>query len=118
MSNDDIRRMYDEKDYLYAHDLDGKDVTLTITKVDAGELIGDGGKKSKKPMVSFEGTKKKLALNHTNKKIIGGMYGYKASQLVGKRVTLYPTTTKFGGETLEGIRIRPLIPAAATKEQK
>ena len=107
---DDIRRMYDEKEYLYAFDLDGRDVTLTIESVAQGELIGDGGKKSKKPILSFVGAKKKLALNQTNKKILGAMYGFKVSELIGKQITIYPTTTKFGGDTMDCIRLRPTIP--------
>jgi hypothetical protein len=107
---DDIRRMFDEKEYLYAFDLDGKDVTLTIASVAQGELIGDGGKKSKKPVITFANTKKKLALNQTNKKILGAMYGFKVAGLVGKRITIYPTTTTFGPDTMDCIRIRPTVP--------
>lgn len=110
MSNDDIRLMFDEKDFLYAFDLDGKDVTVTIESVKAGELIGDGGKKSRKPILSFVGAKKKLAVNKTNMKIIAGMYGYKASGWTGKRITLFPTTTKFGPDTMDCIRVRPVMP--------
>ena len=47
----DVRKMY-QKDYIYAYDLEGKDVTVTIERVTAGELTGEGGKKSKKPTVS------------------------------------------------------------------
>ncbi|MBA2683779.1 MAG: hypothetical protein H0U66_04755 [Gemmatimonadaceae bacterium] len=110
MSNtDDVRKMFDEKEYLFAMDLDG-DITVTIESVKPGEIVGDGGKKSKKPIVSFVGAKKKLAVNRTNMKIIGSLYGYKASGWVGKQVTLYPTTTKFGNDTVECIRVRNSIP--------
>jgi hypothetical protein len=42
-----------ERDYLYAFDLQGKDVTLTIDKVSGGTLVGTGGKKTKKPLCFF-----------------------------------------------------------------
>jgi hypothetical protein len=114
--SDDVRSMYD-KEYLYAYDLDGADVTVCIERVKPGELVGTGGKKSKKPVVFFRGKTKGLALCITNTKTIGTMYGsFRAADWVGKWVTLYPTTTQFGGENRECIRIRPVIPKA--KQQK
>ncbi len=104
------KRMYDDKEFLYEYDLDGKDVTVTIEKCVAGELTGDKGRKSKKPMVSFVGTPKKLALNKTNGKAIASMYGTSVEAWAGKQITLYPTVTDFGGETLPCIRVRPTIP--------
>jgi hypothetical protein len=111
----DVRTMYD-KEYLYAYDLKGRDVTLTIERVTQGKLTGTGGKSSKKPVVYFrEGTEKKgLALNITNARTIAGMYGgFEVEKWIGKRITLFPTTTTFGSNTVECIRIRPNIPATA-----
>ena len=103
------KAMYD-RDYIYAFDLLGKDVIVTISKVTAGELISAGGRKSKKPIVHFHGKDKGLALNKTNGKTIAALYGNDTEAWVGKRVTLYPTTTSMGGETMECIRIRPSAP--------
>lgn len=101
-----------ERDWLFAFDLQGKDVTLTIDKVEAGQVTGTGGKKSKKPVVHFrEGQNKKpLALAVTNCKAIATLYGNETEDWVGKRITLYPTTTTFGGEVVECIRVRPVKP--------
>jgi hypothetical protein len=101
-----------ERDWLFAFDLAGKDVTLTIDRVVAGELTGTGGKKSRKPVVHFkEGKEKKpLALCVTNCKVIASMYTNDVEKWVGKRVTLYPTVTQFAGEEVECIRVRPRIP--------
>jgi len=102
-----------DKQYLYAFDLDGKDVTVTIDRVVGGELTGEGGKKSKKPLCYFRGSRtgKPLALNSTNCKIIAGMYGNDTDGWIGKRVTLYPTTTSFGSDQVECIRVRNRVPA-------
>lgn len=102
----DFRTMYDAQ-CLFAFHLQGKEVTVKIAKVDAGELIGDKGKKSKKPMVYFEGKDLPLGLNKTNGKTISAMYGNDTSAWIGKHITIYPTTTKFGGETVDCIRVRP-----------
>lgn len=103
-----------DRDWLFAFDLQGKDVTLTIERVEAGNVSGTGGKKTRKPVVHFkEGQNKKpLALAVTNCKTIAGMYGNDTDAWVGKRITLFPTTTTFGGETVECIRVRPNIPTA------
>lgn len=112
----DVRSFYD-KEFLYAFDLGGKDVTLTIEKVVRGELTGTGGKKSKKPIVYFkEGTEKKgLGLCITNARTIAQLYGsFEAEKWIGKWITLYPTTTTFGSATVDCIRIRPVAPKAVT----
>jgi len=108
----DVRTMFD-KDYLYSYDLQGRDVTVVIDRVKAGELTGVGGKKNKKPVVFFKGAKKGLGLNITNARTIAGMYGgFEVEKWIGKSITLYPTTTTFGDRTVDCIRIRPEIPKA------
>lgn len=107
----DVRSMFD-KEYLYAFDLDGRDVTVEIASVSKGEVTGTGGKKAKKPVVRFKGKEKALALNITNVRTIGGIYGFKAADWIGKKVTLFPTTTNFGGTTVDCIRVRPNKPGA------
>ncbi len=108
----DIRKLYD-KDYIYAYDLEGKDVTVTIEKVTGGTLVGTGGTKSKKPVIHFKGTAKGLALNITNARVIAGLYGgFESEQWLGKKITLYPTTTTFGSQTVDCIRIRNTVPKA------
>lgn len=112
----DVRTMFD-KQYLYAYDLQGRDVTVTIAKVVGGTLTGVGGQTSKKPVLFFNGAKKGLALCITNARTIAAMYGgFKSEDWIGKRVTLYPTTTTFGGKEVECIRIRPTAPKGNVKD--
>lgn len=116
----DYRRMYDDSDLLYAYDLDENDgeVTLQIEAVSADELIGDKGRKSKKPHVKFVGRKKRLALNKTNGKTVKRLYGKETNDWVGKWVTLYATTTEFDGEQRDCIRIRPERPERSDGQQQ
>ena len=112
----DVRSLFDNA-YLYAYDLQGRDVTVTIAKVTGGTLVGTGGKSNKKPILFFQGAKKGLALNITNARTIAAMYGgFDSDGWVGKRITLYPTTTQFGSQTVECVRIRPGIPGAKVKD--
>ena len=105
------KKLMDPKEFLFAHDLDGRDVTVTIEKVVGGKLKGENGKESKKPVAHIKGTPKKLALNVTNCKTIEQLFGTgDADKWRDLRVTLFPTTTDFGGKTVDCIRIRPSHP--------
>jgi len=106
-----------DRDFIFAFDLDGRDVTVTISKVTAGQLTGEGGRKSKKPLCYFEGKEKALALNSTNCKVIAALYGNDVEKWVGKRVTLYPTQTEMGGKTVDCIRVRPKMPSGKAPKQ-
>lgn len=105
------KKLMDPKDMLFAYDLDGRDVTVTFEKVIGGELTGEQGRKTKKPIAHIKGTTKKLALNATNCTTIEQLYGTAdVEKWSGIRVTLFPTTTSFGGKTVDCIRIRPYLP--------
>lgn len=104
----DYRTMFD-RDYVGAWDLKG-DTTVAIERVEAKELTAQGGRKSKKPIVYFTGAEKGLACNKTNAKIIAAMYGNDTAAWAGKKITLFATTTSMGGETVDCIRVRPVVP--------
>lgn len=113
----DYRTFFD-KEYVYAYDLDGKEATVTIVKVEGRELASAGGKKNKKPVVFFKGKEKGLAINATNGKTIASMYGKNVEGWVGKRITIFPTTTSMAGDTVECIRVKPVIPPAEKEAGK
>jgi len=109
----DYRTMFDS-DYLGAWDLP-RDVTVTIATVKAGELTGEKGRTAKKPIITFVGKRKGMAANKTNCRIIAAMYGTNTREWIGKRITLYATTTEFGGKSVDCIRVRPQVPTAAKR---
>ena len=108
------KSMYD-KDYLGSWELPKeRDITVTIESVKGGELVAIGGKKNKKPIISFVGKEKKFVCNVTNAKAIAGMYGNFVEEWKGKRIALYVGQTRdpsTGGE-IDCIRVRPTAPAA------
>ena len=99
-------------DYLAAVEFGGKDVTLTINGVTVEELKMRGGASDRKPVISFAETKKKLVCNKTNADSIAQLYGTEAKGWAGKRITLYPTKTQCGRDTVDCIRIRETVPAS------
>jgi hypothetical protein len=105
----DYMTMFDSK-YIGAWDLVGRDVVVTISKVQGTTIVGEGGKTDKKPMVWFEGKEKSMVFNKTNCAIVSGMYGRDTKDWVGKRITIYPTQTQVGKETKDCIRVRPVPP--------
>lgn len=108
------RQLYD-RDYLGSWDLpEDRDITVTIEGVKGGELTAVGGKKNKKPIVSFVGKEKKFVCNVTNAKTISALYGNHVEKWAGKKITLYVGTTRdpsTGGD-IACIRIRPQAPTA------
>lgn len=100
-------------DYLAAVEFKGKDVTLTIESVVIEDLQIRGGAKEAKPIIKFAETPKKLVCNKTNADSIATMYGSEAESWLGKRITLYPTKTQCGRNTVDCIRIRETEPAPA-----
>lgn len=105
----DYRSMFDNN-WIKAWDLQGRDVTVTIEKVEAGVLENrQEQKKERMPILWFRGAKKPLALNKTNAKAVAALYGKTVEAWVGKPITIYPTTTKFGRDTVDCVRIRPTV---------
>jgi len=101
--------MHDYK-WLKCIHLQGREWTLQIESVEAGTVEGEKGRKSSKPVLRFRGTKLPFAISKTDTNTLVGLYGSKPAGLVGKLVTLYPTTTQLSGKTVDCIRIRPTIP--------
>jgi hypothetical protein len=93
VSNDYISSadLYDEKTEKFL------ELTVTIEKVQGGELTGDGGRKTRRPFVWFAGSKsgKPLALNSTNAKAVTAIAGSPdVKRWPGVPVTLFVTKTR------------------------
>lgn len=101
-------------EFVAAVEFGGRDVTLTIAAVALEDMRIKGAKKEKKPVLSFKETKKRLVLNKTNAGTIADLYGSKAEEWPGHKVTLYPTKTECGGDTVDCIRVRARVPGSAT----
>lgn len=103
------RTMMEPREYIYAEDLQGRDRTLTIERVKQGELKGEKGRKTRKPLVFFKGAKKPLAINITNAKALERIAGSgDMDKWVGLTITLFESTTNDpNGNQVPCVRIRP-----------
>ncbi len=105
------RTLTNEKWLKYYH-IEGRDRTVTITEMKKGEVRKPNGEKDFMPVALLEETDKELGLNKTNCKTISEIYGTTDyTQWIGKKITIYATTTtKRGGEVCGCIRVRPKKP--------
>lgn len=103
-------------DYIGAYSLqEGEDLTVTIDYVVREQITGTGGKKEECTVAHLV-KNKPFILNATNSKSIAKLYGVYIEDWAGKKITLYATTTRMGGETVECLRIRPQV-AERRKQQ-
>lgn len=96
-------------DFIGAYALEeGQDLTVTIDWVQQETVTGTGGKKEECTVARLVG-QKSMILNVTNSKMIAKLYGPYIEDWAGKPITLYASTTKLAGETVECLRIRPKV---------
>ncbi len=107
-------RLYLDSDVIRYVDLQDKEYTLRIKKVERGKVAGTSGKKSAKAMIWFEGREKPMAAGSTVLQTIASLYSNDTRTWPGKDVTIYPDhNVSFGGAKVGGIRVRPTIPKVA-----
>lgn len=102
-----------DSDFLYAEMFeDGVDKILTIKAVVA-ETLENPLKKTKetKPVLYFEETDFKLALNKANRVMISHLFktGF-VDKWVGRKIQLFATTTSAFGDIVPCIRVRNYLP--------
>jgi hypothetical protein len=96
-------------DYIGAYWLpEGQDVTVTIDYVVREMITGTGGKKEECTVAHLQGVKP-FILNATNSKSIAKLYGNYIEDWAGKNITLFASTTKLAGDTVECLRVRPKV---------
>ena len=110
----DIRLMYDRK-YFNHLDLNGRERTMRIKEITAGEVVGTGGIKSKKPRIVFHGEPKPFLICKTDSKTLIALFGSRdTAAMIGQWITVHPTTTDFGKDKgVDCVRIRNRKPTQA-----
>lgn len=88
--------------HLEAADLEG-DTVVTIKAIDFA-LVGE--EKQRKGVIFFEEFPRGMVVNRTNLGRIIGQHGNETDEWTGKKITLYPSETDFGGRTVPCIRVR------------
>ena len=90
--------------YLKASDLGSGQPVVTIACVEHEPV---GREREMKAVLYFEGKEKGVVLNKTNAKKITDLVGSPETEdWTGFKIRLFATTTEFGGETVECIRVK------------
>lgn len=87
--------------YLKASDLQGRNVTVKMGRVDQ-EKIGD----DTKLILYFQGKDKGMVLNKTNANNIASIHGGETEDWFGKDITLVEAMVDYQGKSVPAIRIR------------
>ena len=103
-------KLLQNPDYVGAYWLPpGEDVTVTIDYVVREVITGTGGKHEECTVAHMRDGVKPFILNVTNSKSIAKLYGPFIEDWAGKQITLFASTAKLSGETVECLRIRPKV---------
>jgi hypothetical protein len=87
--------------YLKASDLQGRDVTVKMGRVEQ-EKVGD----DQKLILYFQGKEKGMVLNKTNANSIADVYGGETNDWYGQTIILFEQMVDFQGKRVPGLRIR------------
>jgi hypothetical protein len=96
----DINAAFSSK-YLKASDLQGRDVTVKMGRVEQ-EKVGD----DMKLVIYFQGKERGMILNKTNANSIADAYGGETEDWYGKTIILFEQMVDFQGKRVPGLRIR------------
>jgi hypothetical protein len=90
-------------DYLKAADLQGHEITVTMSNVKI-ETVGKD--RDLLPVLYFQGKEKGLVLNKTNGRTIAALYGDEMDDWGGGEIVLYEEMVEFQGKRGPAIRVR------------
>ena len=99
--------------FLKSADVKAKQIVATISHVDM-EVVGQGQDQKEKPVLYLEG-QKPIVLNRTNFEAIEQAFG-DTDEWANRKVKVYCAPTRFQGKAVDGIRIDPVVPKPAPKD--
>lgn len=86
------------------HDAKGRPTSINAT-IAGIRQIEVGPEKEKRWALLFLGTDRKLTLNVTNNEKLCDLFGNETDDWVGQRISLRGDTAKFGGKTVQAVRV-------------
>ena len=99
--------------FLKSADVKAKQIVAAISHVDM-EVVGQGQDQKEKPVLYLEG-QKPIVLNRTNFEAIESAFG-DTEEWPGHKIKVYCAPTRFQGKATDGIRIDPVVPKPAPKD--
>jgi len=98
--------------YLKSSDVKAKSKIATISSLEK-EAVGQD--KEQKPVLHFEGGVKPMVVNRTNFEELESAFG-DSDDWPGHKVEIYSAPTSYQGKRVDGIRLKPVVPKPARKD--
>jgi hypothetical protein len=99
--------------YLQSADAKAKQIVATISHL-AQEFVGQGQDQKMKPVLHLE-NQKPMVLNRTNCETLEDAFG-DSDNWAGNKIKIYCVKTTYAGKSVDGLRIEPIIPKPAPKD--
>jgi hypothetical protein len=90
-------------------------IVATISNVEM-ETVGQGAEAKTKPVLYLE-NEKPLVLNASNLETLSDAFGDDTDAWPGHRIKIRCVKTQFQGKTVDGLRVEPIVPKPALKEE-
>ena len=100
--------------YLKSSDVKERPIVATISHV-AKEKVGKGQDAEEKYLLHFEGNTKPMVLNRTNWDALEDAFG-DSDDWLGHKIKIRTARTQFQGKSVDGIRLDPIKPKSALKD--
>jgi len=104
-----MSNIYDDEKYLYAENLHGKRVKMTIQKIVEGVEFVHQGRKEKGYDIFFKGTKKVLGVTGitVKRQLYMATGTEETEEMIGKEITVYSVKS---AKSASGLALRVVIP--------
>src|SRR5262245_27529509 len=99
--------------FLKSEDAKTRQIITTISHMQM-ELVGQGQDQKKKPVLYLE-DQKPIVLNRTNTEALEDAFG-DSDDWPGNKIKIRCVKTNYAGKTVDGLRIEPIVPKPALKD--
>jgi hypothetical protein len=98
--------------YLKASDVKAKALVATIDRLETEQV---GQDKATKPVLYFENGDKPMVINRTNFEALEEAFG-DSDDWPGHKIKIFCAPTQYQGKRVDGIRVTPIVPKPALKD--
>jgi hypothetical protein len=99
--------------YLQTAVVKGKPIVATISHLEM-ETVGQGADAKRKPVLYLDG-EKPMVLNRTNFETLADAFG-DSDEWSGHKLKVFVTRTQYAGKAMDGLRVEPIVPKPALKD--
>jgi hypothetical protein len=103
-----------QRRYLQAATVKAQPIVATISNLEM-ETVGQGAEAKTKPVLYLE-NEKPMVLNASNLETLSDAFGDDTDAWPGHKIKVRCVKTQFQGKTVDGLRVEPIVPKPALKD--